>query len=140
MSSGFFRANKYCAAQVGPCQGLLSTDLAPNAASESSCFDCLTKPMESEIEDAIQAMTCDMYIYIYIYYADVQLYTIFNLPSKFFLFQSLSLWQVKHVNAERKICTAWNSVLEDDCSRPEVCELEENHHYHPDEFGSCHPG
>ena len=74
--------------------------------------------MESEIEDAIQAMTCDMYlytcIYIYRYYADVQLYTIFNLPSKFFLFQSLSLWEVKHVNAERKISTAWNSVLEND--------------------------
>ena len=25
-------------------------------------------------------------------------------------------------------------------TRPEVCELERNHHYHPDEFGSCHPG
>ena len=23
---------------------------------------------------------------------------------------------------------------------PEVCELARNHHYHPDEFGSCHPG
>ena len=25
-------------------------------------------------------------------------------------------------------------------TRPEGCELARNHHYHPDKFGSCHPG
>ena len=70
--------------------------------------------MEAKIEDAIQAMTCDCDMYaLRLYYADVQLYTIFK-PSKFFVFQSLSWWEVKHVNAERKISRAWNSVVEND--------------------------
>ena len=66
MASGFFRANKYCAGQVG----VLSVQISPQMLRwTSSCFECLTKPMEAKMEDAIQAMTCDMDIY----YADVQL-------------------------------------------------------------------
>jgi len=141
MSSSFFRGNKYCYCAGGALPGSSQHRSGPECCIRKFLLWMLDKANGSKNGGCNPSNDMwHVYIYIYTYYADVQLYTIFNLPSKFFLFQSLSLWEVKHVNAERKISTAWNSVFENDCSRPEVCKLEGNHHYHPDQFGACHPG
>ena len=122
---------KYCAGQVG----VFSAQISPQMLRRtSSCFDCLTKPIESEIEDAIQAMTCDMYIYIY----TTRMYT--YIPSSTYPVNSSCSNLSAYGRSNMSMQNGRLAQLGTDCSRPEVCELEGNHHYHPDEFGSCHPG